>query len=69
MKNEQEITIDQDALTDLLAKTTNNPIADEEIPEMLRNAIRDGATVLVTDSDGKPIHKLSLGENGAFLYN
>lgn len=69
MKNEHEITIGQDALSSLIEKTTNNPMADEEIPEMLRKAIRNGATVLVTDSNGKPIHKLSLGKNGAFIYN
>lgn len=69
MKNEHEISIGQDTLSSLIAKTTNNPMADEEIPEMLRKAIRNGATVLVTDSDGKPIHKLSLEKNGAFIYS
>lgn len=58
-KNEHEITINQDTLKELLAKNTNNQIADEKIPEILRKAILNGADVLVTDSDSKPIHKLS----------
>ena len=33
------ITIEFEALQDLLAERTNNPIANAEIPEMLRTAI------------------------------
>jgi len=52
----------------VLAKNTNNPIADEEMPVILRHAIRNDVVVLVTDADRKLIHKLSLSKLGSFIF-
>ncbi len=62
------ITIKFEALQDLLAKRTNNPIADAEIPEMLRTAIQSGAKVLLTDVLGHNSLELKLGIDGNFMY-
>jgi hypothetical protein len=62
------ITIAFDALQDLLAERTGNPIANEEIPEILRTAIQSGTKVLLTDGHGNNAHQLNLGPDGQFTY-
>lgn len=67
MQNQESaITIGQDSFEDLLAGRTGNPIAENEIPEMLRAAIKTGRLVLVTGPDGKASHKLILSADGKF---
>ena len=62
------VTIAFETLQDLLAKRTGNPIANEEVPEMLRAAIRAGARVLLTDISGNDSLELKLDEQGNFVY-
>lgn len=54
------------SLEDLLAGRTGNPIAENEIPAMLREAITAGGVVLFTGPDGKASHKLTLSAQGQF---
>lgn len=65
-KQESTITIGQDSFGDLLAGRTGNPIAEGEIPTMLRTAIKTGRLVLLTGLDGKASHKLTLSAEGKF---
>jgi len=46
-----KLTIEFDTLSDLLAKTTNNPLAEEVIPSFLRDLIERGGEVTVTLDD------------------
>ena len=62
------ITIAFEALQDLLAKRTGNPIANEEVPEMLRTAIGSGVKVLLTDVVGNNSLELKLNSDGQFRY-
>jgi hypothetical protein len=61
-----EISIDKVSLEDLSAVHTGNPIAEDEIPTMLRDAIKAGGVVLLTGPDGKVSHKLTLSAQGQF---
>lgn len=61
------ITISYIHLSDLLAKTTNNPIAEAEVPSMLKDAISKGITVKITDHEGKENCQLIV-ENGEFKF-
>lgn len=47
----KKVTIQYDALKDLLYKNTSNPIAEEEIPQMLKDVIRAGGKVECTLED------------------
>lgn len=62
------ITIAFEDLQDLLAERTNNPIANAEIPEMLRDAIQSGTKVLLTDTPGHSSLELKRGADGKFTY-
>lgn len=64
--NDNDIKIDKEDLGDLLAKRTNNPIADEEIPRMLREILAKGGVVTVTDKAGGVAFPLELDEDGKF---
>jgi len=61
-----DISIEQISFEDLLAGRTGNPIAEDEIPTMLRDAIKTGGVVLLTWPDGKASHKLTLSAQGQF---
>ena len=62
------ITIGFDDFQDLLAQRTGNPITEEEVPEMLRTAIKSGAKVILTELDGSSSLELKLNSNGSFIY-
>ena len=62
-KQDDCITIDKVSFED-----AGNPIVDDEIPEILRAAIKAGSVVLLTEPDGKTGHKLTLGADGRFQY-
>ncbi len=47
----KEMTIEYDALKDLLHKNTGNPIAEEEIPQMVKDIIKAGGKVECTLED------------------
>ncbi len=67
MNNQKnEIFIGEVSLEDLLAGCTGNPIAESEMPTMLREAIAAGGVVLFTGPDGKASHKLTLSAQGQF---
>jgi hypothetical protein len=60
----KSITISHLNFQDLVARRTNNPLAEAEIPTMLREAIEHGVEVIITDSTGDASCKLVLnGEN------
>lgn len=67
-KQDAPITIEQDSFADLLAGCTGNLMADEEIPKMLRTAIKAGRVVLLTEANGKASYKLTLSAVGQFQY-
>ena len=53
MNNQKnKISMEGVSLEDLLAGRTGNPIAENEIPAMLREAITAGGVVLFTGPDG-----------------
>lgn len=62
------ITIAYESLQDLLGQRTENPMANEEIPELLRSAIQAGVKVLLTDLLGKNSLELKLDGQGRFIY-
>jgi hypothetical protein len=61
------ITISYQSLDDLIAARTGNPIAEAEIPGMLKDAIRRGTPVILTDIYGKDSASLQL-KDGKFVY-
>jgi hypothetical protein len=63
-----KITIELEALQDLLNKQTGNSIANEDIPEILRKAIQSGCKVLLTDINGRNTCVLRLKDDGGFAY-
>jgi AmiR/NasT family two-component response regulator len=68
MQRIKTITI---AHLDFLAITngkTGNPIAESEIPEMLRQAIKTGVQVVITDPMGNQSCQLILSKAGQFQY-
>lgn len=58
--NISSITIEYDDLADLLSKETANPLADEEIPHMISEAIKRGIPVYVKGVGEKEKYNLSL---------
>lgn len=62
------ITISHTDLNSILAKTTNNPIAENQVPSMLKDAIAKIIVVKITDQDGKENCRLVL-ENGGFKFS
>lgn len=68
MSKQQPISIDQDSFEDLINGRTGNPIADEEIPELLRKAIQSGRVVLLDGPDARATFKLQIGTDGKFQY-
>jgi hypothetical protein len=64
----REITISHLDFDDLIAKRTGNPIAEGEVPDMLKRAIADGARVILTDPFGSNSCQLKLNGDGQFHY-
>jgi hypothetical protein len=62
------ITIAYESFQDLLHERTGNPIANEEIPEMLKSALQSGVTVLLTDVEGRNSRELMVDDKGRFHY-
>ena len=58
LENVSRITIRHTSLSDLLAKTTKNPLAEEELPAMLKDAILKGIEVIITDDGGVKNYRL-----------
>ena len=51
---------------DLIHARTNFPIAEGDIPDLLRSAIRAGFIVELTDLDGAASYRLTLSDDGKF---
>jgi hypothetical protein len=52
----------------LTSKASGNVLAEEESPEMLREAIKSGVKVIITDVDGAKSCQLKLNDAGQFQY-
>ena len=68
IKKVKTITIVYVDFIDLISGNTNNPIAESEIPEMLRHAIKAGVEVMLTDEAGKNSCRLIMNKDGKFQY-
>jgi hypothetical protein len=62
------ITIAHLDFLDITNGMTGNPIAESEIPEMLRQAIKAGVQVVITDPMGNQSFQLLLSKDGQFQY-
>ncbi len=62
----QKITIAHLDFQDLTSHRTGNPVAEDELPELLRQAIKTGVCVEITDPDGIEAYRLMLDQNEQF---
>jgi len=62
------ITIAHLDFIDLTSGKTNNPLAESEVPEILRTAIKEGVSVIITDPLGQQSCQLTLNKSGQFQY-
>ena len=62
----KEISLSSDDFHDLVNRATGNPIAEDEIPEMLKQALAKGIRVTLTDTSNRPVGRLSFS-NGQFV--
>lgn len=68
MQRIKTITIAHLDFLDITNRKTGNPIAESEIREMLRQAIKSGVQVVVTDPNGSQSCQLILSKDGQFQY-
>lgn len=68
IKKVKTITIVYIDFINLISGNTNNPIAESEIPEMLRHAIKAGVEVVLTDEAGQNSCRLIMNKDGKFQY-
>lgn len=68
MKQQLTLTIDCDSLNDLLEGSTNNPVCEMEVCELLRKVIQSGGRVIVTGTGRQSNSLLSITEMGDFSY-
>jgi hypothetical protein len=68
MQRIKTITIAHLDFLDIASRKTGNPIAESEIPEMFREAIRTGVQVVITDPMGNQSCQLILSKDGQFQY-
>ena len=61
-----KITIAHLDFQDLINHQTGNPVAEDELPELLRKAIKAGVYVEITDPDGIEAYRLTLDQNEHF---
>jgi hypothetical protein len=60
LKGVGAIDIAYEDMTNLITRVTNNPLAESELPEMLREAVRRGIRVRVIGPAGFGTYQLSL---------
>ena len=65
----RSIRISFDDFFALKSHGTNNPLAEEEIPELLKEAVKKGKEVLVTDAEGKETWKLVIEKGELKLHD
>lgn len=63
----QKITIAHLDFQDLINHRTSNPVAEDELPALLRQAIKAGVYVEITDPNGIEAYRLMLDQNEQFL--
>lgn len=68
MQRIKTITIAHLDFLDITNGKTGSPVAESEIPEMLRQAIKTGVQVVITDPMGNQSCQLFLGKDGQFQY-
>ena len=61
-----KITIAHLDFQDLINHRTGNPVAEDELPALLRQAIKTGVCVEITDPDGIEAYRLMLDDNELF---
>ena len=64
----KSITIAYTDFLDVINRRTSNPIAETEIPEILRQAIRSGVKVIITDPLGQKSCQLIMNKIGQFEF-
>jgi hypothetical protein len=57
-ENATSVRISRADFNDIVAGRTGNPCAEQEIPQLLSEAINKGIPVLVTDEDGRVICRI-----------
>ena len=62
----QKITIAHLDFQDLINHRTSNPVAEDELPALLRQAIKTGVCVEIADPDGIEAYRLMLDDNELF---
>ncbi len=62
----QKITIAYLDFQDITSHRTGNPVAEDELPELLRKAIKAGVFVEITDPDGNEVYRLTLYQEDQF---
>ena len=62
----QKITIAHLDFQDLTSHRTGNPVAEDELPALLRKAIKAGVYVEITDPNGIVAYRLMLDQNDQF---
>ena len=62
------ITIEHLDFHAIISQQTGNIVAESEVPEMLRKAIREGTDVILTDPLGQQSCRLILTNDGSFQY-
>lgn len=62
----QKITIAHLDFQDLSSHRTGNPVAEDELPALLRQAFKAGVYVEITDPDGIEAYRLTLDQNEQF---
>lgn len=62
----QKITIAHLDFQDLINHRTGNPVAEDELPALLRQAIKTGVYVEITDPNGIEAYRLTLDQNEQF---
>ena len=60
-----KISINSETLQDIMMRTTNNPIAEDEIPKLLADIITSGGTIVVQGEAGQR-QRIAL-EDGHFI--
>jgi hypothetical protein len=62
----QKITIAYLDFQDLTNHRMGNPVAEDELPELLRKAIKTGVYVEIADPNGIDAYRLTLDQNEQF---
>lgn len=62
----QKITIAYLDFQDITSHRTGNPVAEDELPELLRKSIKAGVYVEITDPDGNEVYRLTLDQDDKF---